>query len=314
MNKAIKDEPYGIIETIGNTPMVRLNKVVPAGCADIYVKLEYFNPTGSYKDRMALSIVDGAEKSGKLKRGMTVVECTAGGTGTSLALVCSARGYRFKVISSDAFAAEKLRSIKMFGAELQLVASEGGKITPDLIPKMISMAEKLGDEKENFWTRQFTNTDALEGYRSMGQEIARQISKPVDVFTASVGTAGMLVGVTQALRQIKPDTKIIVLEPASSPLLSKGEKGSHGVDGIAVGFVPPLLSEIKYDAVLAVNESDARKMAKRLVAEEGILGGTSTGLNVVAAIETGMVLGPGKVVVTVACDSGMKYLNGGLFD
>lgn len=303
-----------ILNTIGNTPMVKLNKILPQDCADIYLKLEYFNPTGSYKDRMALSIIEGAERKGKLKKGMTVVECTAGGTGTSLGLVCAAKGYAFKVISSDAFAPEKLKALQMFGAKLQLVPSDGGKITPDLIPRMIAMVEKLGLLKENYWTEQFNNTDALEGYRNMGKEIVHQTGKPIHVFTASVGTAGMLVGVGSYLRGIYPKTKIILLEPESAPLLSAGVKGSHKVDGIGVGFIPPLLDKIRYDEVHTVNETEARIMAKRLVSEEGILAGTSTGLNVVAAIRIGKNLGPGQVVVTVACDSGMKYMSSGLFD
>jgi cysteine synthase A len=314
MKETLPSARYAITRTIGNTPLVKLSKVVPPGCAEIYVKLEYFNPTGSYKDRMALSIIEGAEKKGTLKKGMTVVECTAGGTGSSLALVCSAKGYSFKVISSDAFAKEKLKAMQMFGAELQLVASDGGKITPDLIPKMIGLAEKLSVENGNFWTQQFHNTDALEGYKKMGTEILEQLGRPADIFTAAVGTAGMLVGVAMALRESKPDTKIIVLEPESAPLLSKGIKGSHKIDGIAVGFAPPLLGKIKYDEVQTVNEEAARKMAKRLATEEGILAGTSTGLNVVAAIEEGINLGPDGVIVTVACDSGMKYFNSGLFD
>jgi cysteine synthase len=303
-----------ILSAIGNTPMVKLKHVVTKDHADIYVKLEYYNPTGSYKDRMALAIIEGAEATGRLKKGMTVVECTGGSTGTSLALVCSAKGYPFKVISSDAFAAEKLKSIKLFGGDLQLVASENGKITPDLIPKMMAMVEKLGLEKENYLTSQFKNTDALIGYRKMGEEILKQVGKNIHVFTASVGTAGMFTGVGLQLKEANSLTKLIPLEPASAPLISQGIKGAHKVDGIGVGFIPPLLENIKYDEIKSIDENDARSMAKLLAEKEGIFAGTSTGLNITGALHIARELGPGKIVVTVACDSGMKYLNGGLFD
>jgi cysteine synthase len=309
-----RKNPAHILDCIGNTPLIKLRKVIPSDCADVYVKLEYLNPTGSYKDRMALAIIEEAEKRGDLKKGMTVVECTAGGTGTSLALVCSAKGYAFKVISSDAFAKEKLSLISMFGASLELVESEGGKITPELIPKMIGMVEELSKQPGNYWTKQFHNQDALSGYQNMGSEIYDSLGANIDVFIASVGTAGMLTGVTQYLQQRIPNVKVIALEPASAPLLSTGQKGSHKVDGIAVGFRPPLLDLVWLDEIRTVREEDARTMAKRLVKEEGILAGTSTGLNVVGAIEIAKTLKSGQTVVTVACDSGMKYISSGLFD
>ncbi len=303
-----------IRSAIGNTPLVQLRKVVPADCADIYVKLEYFNPTGSYKDRMALAIIEEAEKRGDLKKGMSVIECTGGSTGTSLAFVCSAKGYHFKAISSDAFAKEKLKAIQMFGGELELIPSAGGMITPDLIPRMMSRAEVLSKEPGVYWTNQFKNTDALEGYRALGKEIIRQLSKPIDIFCAAVGTAGMIMGVSEALKSANTQTKTVGLEPASAPLLTLGIKGSHKIEGVAVGFIPPLLNKKFYDEALAIDEVKARIMAKRLVTEEGIFAGTSTGLNVAAAIELGKKLGTGHTIVTIACDSGMKYLAGGLFD
>lgn len=303
-----------ILFAIGNTPLVQLKKIVPDHCADIFIKLEYFNPTGSYKDRMALAIIEAAEKRGALKAGMNVVECTGGSTGTSLAFVCSVKGYRFKAISSDAFAKEKLKAIQMFGAELELIPSEDGKITPDLIPKMMDRAAALATQPGTYWTNQFKNTDALEGYRILGKEILNQLARPVDVFCAAVGTAGMAVGVSLELKKANPNTKVIVLEPASAPLLSTGVKGNHKVEGIAVGLIPPLLDRSHYDGVRTVDEAEARKMAKLLVSKEGIFAGTSSAVNVVAAIEIGKELGPGHTVVTIACDSGMKYLSGGLFD
>jgi len=304
---------YDISKAIGNTPLVRLKNIVPDNCASVYVKLEYYNPTGSYKDRMALAIIEEAEKRGALKSGMSVVECTGGSTGTSLAFVCSVKGYRFKVVSSDAFAKEKLQSMRVFGAELEIFPSENGKITPDLIPRMIKRAEEISLQEGAYLTKQFENRDAIKGYGNLGKEILEQIDAPIDAFCGAVGTAGMLMGVSIQLKNANPATRIIALEPASAPLLSKGTKGSHKVDGIGVGFIPPLLSKDAYDEVMAIEEADARNMAKQLAAEEGIFAGTSTGLNVCAAIGIGKALGPGHTVVTVACDSGMKYLAGGLF-
>ncbi|MXV17111.1 pyridoxal-phosphate dependent enzyme [Pedobacter sp. HMF7056] len=305
---------HPILDAIGNTPMVKLQRIVPGHCADIYVKLEYFNPTGSYKDRMAVAMIDGAEASGKLKPGMTVVEATAGNTGTSLAFVCSVKGYAFRVVSSDAFSKEKLQSMKLFGAELELIPAENGKITPDLVPAMIRRVKKMSSSPEIYWTAQFENKDMLKGYRKMGHEILLQVGKPISVFCAAAGTSGMLTGVSQVLREMNGDTRIILLEPASAPLVSSGIKGSHTVDGISVGFMPPILKPADLDDVRTIEEAEARNMARLLAAKEGIFGGTSTGLNVAAAIKIGMELGPGHNVVTVACDSGMKYLASGLFD
>ncbi len=303
-----------ILESIGSTPLVQLHHVVPKNAAEVYVKLEYMNPTGSYKDRMALSIIQEAEQRGDLRPGMRVVEYTAGGTGTSLALICSIKGYPFIVVSSDAFAKEKLQTMRLFGAQLELVPSEGGIITPDLIPRMIKRAEELASQAGSYWTNQFVNTDALEGYRRLGEEIIVQLEGQIDVFCAAVGTAGMLTGTAQALRKSNPAIRIVVLEPASSPVLSRGVNGNHHIEGICPGFVPPLLEAIAYDQVRTVEEAEARMMAKRLAAEEGIFAGTSSGVNVVAAIELATELGPGHRVVTVACDSGLKYMSGGLFE
>jgi cysteine synthase len=307
-------EHTGILAAIGNTPIIKLTHIVPEGSADVYVKLENLNPSGSYKDRMALSMIEEAERTGKLKAGMTVIECTAGSTGTSLALVCAAKGYRFRAISSDAFAPEKLKTMEIFGANLELIPSENGKITPDLIPRMIAHAEKLSLEGNYYWTQQFQNTDSIAGFRGMGDEVVKQLSGTPDAFVAAVGTAVMFMGVASALRAADPNTKCVILEPASAPLISKGLKGSHKVEGIGVGFVPPLLQRDSYDEVMAIEEEEARAMAKTLAREEGILGGTSSGLNVVGALRVAKTLGKGKRVLTVICDNGLKYLNQGLFD
>jgi cysteine synthase A len=301
-----------ILQTIGNTPLVKLSEIVPAHCADIYVKLEYYNPTGSYKDRMALAIIEEAEKRGDINAATSIVEYTGGSTGTSLAFVCAVKKFRFKAISSDAFAKEKLQTIRLFGADLEIIPSTEGKITPYLFVRMEERVLQL--QKEGYyWTKQFENRDAIIGYRKLGTEISDQLDKNIDVFCAGVGTAGMLTGVSASLKKAIPSVKVIALEPASSPFLTTGQKGSHRVEGIAIGRMPQLLNKEVYDEALAIEESDARGTARLLASREGIFCGTSSGLNIYAAIQIGKQLGPGHTVVTVACDSGMKYLAGDLF-
>jgi cysteine synthase A len=301
-----------ILQTIGNTPLVKLSKIVPENCADIFVKLEYFNPTGSYKDRMALAIIEEAEKRGDINKQSIIVEYTAGSTGTSFAFVCAVKGYRFKAISSDAFAKEKLQTIRLFGAELEIVPSVEGNITPDLFVRMEERVLQL-QKKGAYWTKQFVNEDEIIGYSKLGIEIIAQLNRKIDVFCAAVGTGGMLIGVSTELKKADASTRITALEPASSAFLSRGKKGTHHIDGIAIGKRPPMLSKKVYDEAMAFEESKARETARLLAAKEGIFCGTSSGLNVFAAIEIGMQLGPGHTVVTVACDSGMKYLAGDLF-
>jgi cysteine synthase len=304
---------HTILDAIGNTPIVKLNKVVPENAASVYVKLEYFNPTGSYKDRMALAMIEGAEKRGELRPGMTVVEYTGGSTGSSLAFVCAVKGYPLKIVSSDAFSVEKLRTMRAFGAELTIVPSENGKITPDLIPRMIEIARQMAEELNTYWTNQFYNTDSPVGYSGIGREFLNQIDGEVHAFCGGVGTAGMVVGVASVLRTRSPKTQITLLEPATSPLISKGVAGAHHVEGIGTGFVPPLLKTDYYDQAIAIDEGEARQMVRRLAREEGIFAGTSSGLNVTAAVKIAQELGPGHNVVTVAVDSGLKYLAGDLY-
>jgi cysteine synthase A len=302
------------LQAIGNTPIVRLHKVVPANSADVLVKLEYFNPTGSYKDRMALAMIEEAEARGDLRPGMTVVEYTGGSTGSSLAFVCAVKGYPFKVVSSDAFAREKLQTMRVFGAELVIVPSRGGQITPDLIPRMIEEARKLAASGNTYWTNQFSNTDSLKGYEAIGRELLEQVKEPISVFCGGVGTAGMLMGISRAFRRAKSATRIVALEPASSALISTGVAGAHHVEGIGVGMVPPLLDKDFYDEARGIDEAEARQMARRLAREEGIFAGTSSGLNVVGALQLARELGPGHTVVTVAVDTGLKYLAGDLYE
>ena len=302
------------LQAIGNTPLVRLNKVVPDHSAEVYVKLEYFNPTGSYKDRMALAMIEEAEKRGDLKPGMRVVEYTGGSTGSSLAFICAMKGYPFHVVSSDAFAQEKLRTMQAFGADLVLVPSQGGKTTPDLIPAMIEKARSLAAEENTYWTNQIYNRDILVGYATLGREIVDQLGGEVSAFCGGVGTAGMIMGVSQAFREAGLDVQVVVLEPATAAILSTGKAGTHDVEGIGIGFAPPLLDQNAYQEARGVDEQAAQVMARRLAREEGIFCGTSSGLNVVGALKLAEELGPGHRVVTVACDFGLKYLSGDLFD
>lgn len=302
-----------MLDVVGGTPLVQLASVVPEGGADVFVKLEWFNPTGSYKDRMALAMIEEAERRGDLRPGMTVVEYTGGSTGSSLAYVCAAKGYRFRVVSSDAFAVEKLRTMSAFGAELTIVESDGGRITPDLLPRMIDTARQFAAEPDAYWTNQLHNQDSLVGYREIGRELLEQMDRPVDVFCGSVGTAGMVMGVDDMLNGATRQTRIVVLEPSSTPVISGGHPGTHHVEGIGIGFVPPLLDAGRYDEVRTIDEVAGREMARRLAAEEGLLAGTSTGLNVVGAIGLATELGVGQTVVTVAVDTGLKYLAGDLY-
>lgn len=301
------------LQAIGNTPLVRLNKIVPPNSADVLVKLEYVNPTGSYKDRMALAMIEEAEKRGDLRPGMTVVEYTGGSTGSSLAFVCAVKGYRFRVVSSDAFAQEKLRTMQAFGAELTIVPSEGGKITPDLIPRMMEVAKEIAAEGNAYWTNQFHNRDAVKGYQSIGRELLEQVDGPIHTYCGGVGTAGMLIGVATALREGGAQTRVVALEPAESPLLTTGKPGTHHVEGIGTGFVPPMLDQALYDEARAINEDLARQTARRMAREEGVFAGISSGLNVAAALQIAQEIGPGHTVVTVAVDSGLKYLAGDLY-
>ena len=302
------------LEAIGNTPIVKLNKVVPDYAADVWVKLEGGNPTGSYKDRMALAIIEGAEIRGDLKPGMTVVEYTGGSTGSGLAFVCAVKGYKFHVVSSDAFAKEKLDTMRAFGAKLEVIHSPSGKINSNLINQMIDRAKELATKDDYFFSDQLNNADIIKGFEKMGREILEQIDGSIDAFTCSVGTAGAFMGVSNILLDSDKDTKIVALEPASAPYYSKNQSdGDHHVEGIGLGFELPLLDKNNYHEARGIDESEAREMAKLLASEEGIFGGTSSGLNVVGAIQLAEELGKGKTVVTIVVDTGLKYLTGNLF-
>jgi cysteine synthase len=302
------------LEAIGGTPVVRLGRLRPKGGAEVLVKLEYFSPTGSYKDRMALAMIEGAERRGALRPGMSVVEFTGGSTGSSLAFVCAVKGYPLTLVSSDAFSSEKLRTMRAFGAELIIVPSSSGAITPDLFDRMREVVKEIVARDGAYWTDQFHNTDSLAGYQGIGRELIAQAGTGIDAFCGGVGVAGMLVGVSRALKEAGSAARIIALEPASSPFLTTGAGGPHRVEGIGTGMVPPLLTPGTYDEVRVIEEREARAMARRLAREEGIFAGVSSGLNVVAALRLAEELGPGQTVATVAVDTGLKYLAGDLYD
>jgi cysteine synthase A len=301
-----------VLAAIGRTPVVRLRRLVPSTSADVFLKLEYFNPTGSYKDRMALAMIEGAEARGALTAGMRVIEFTGGSTGSSLAMVCAIKGYAFTPLSSDAFAREKIDTMRAFGADVEMVPSDGGTVTPALFDRFRARIVELQALPGTFYTDQFNNDDALQGYRNIGVELLEQLGT-IDAFCGAVGTGGMLVGVSRALKEGGSDARIVALEPLGSPALTQGRGGPHRVEGTATGRVPPHLKKSDYDEARAIDEDQARAMARRLAKEEGIFAGTSSALNVLAALQLAAELGPGRRVATVAVDTGLKYLAGDLF-
>jgi cysteine synthase A len=298
-----------ILDTIGNTSLVRLRKVVPANGAAVLAKLEWENPTGSMKDRMAHAVISRAEAGGRLRPGDTVVEYTGGSTGTSLALVCAARGYRIRIVTSEAFSQEKRDHMAALGAELTLVRSEGGLTTRKLILDMIEVARGLSRQPHTFWTDQLNNADAVTGYRALGEEIWAQTRGEIDAFVHSVGTAASLRGVATVLKQHRPGVRIVAVEPAESPVLRGGQPGPHKIEGVGIGYLPPLWDPTVVDDVLAVGTSEAKDMTRRLAREEALFAGTSSGANTVAALRVAEQLGPNASVVTLMCDSGLKYLS-----
>ena len=298
-----------VLDAIGGTSMVRLRKVVPANGAALLAKLEWENPTGSMKDRMARAVISRAEADGRLRRGDTVLEYTGGSTGTSLALVCAARGYLVRIVTSEAFSQEKRDHMAALGAELTLVPSEGGLTTKKLILDMIEVARGLSREPRTFWTDQLNNHDAVSGYHALGEEIWAQTAGKIDAFVHSVGTAASLRGVATVLRRHKPGVRIVAVEPAESPVLRGGQPGPHRIEGVGIGYTPPLWDPSLVDDVIAVGTAESKEMARRLAREEALFAGTSSGSNVVAALQVAEQLGPAAKVVTLMCDSGLKYLS-----
>jgi len=280
--------------------------------AEVWVKLEGANPTGSYKDRMALAMIEGAERSGRLRPGQTVVEYTGGSTGSSLAFVCSIKGYPLRIVSSDAFAAEKIATMRAFGAEVEIVPSPDG-ITPDLIPRLMARAREIADEVGAYATDQFNNTDMIDGYRELGRELVEQLGGRLDAFCAYVGTAGCFIGTSRAVSERILTVHRVVIEPEESAVLSGRPAGTHRIEGGGAGFWPPLLSTDDFDEVQTVSTDEAYAMARRAAREEGVWAGPSTGANLTVALRLAERLGPGHRVATIQVDSGLKYLAGALY-
>lgn len=302
-----------LLHTIGNTSLVQLQKVVPKGSARILVKLEWENPTSSMKDRAAQAMIARAEQDGRLKPGYTIVEYTGGSTGISLALVALVKGYRIRIVTSDAFSAEKLRHMTALGAELTLVPSEGGLTTKKLILDMIATAKEIASEPNTFWTDQLNNVDSINGYYQLGEEIWEQTIGRVDAFVHSVGTAASSRGVATALKKHNSKVNLVVVEPAESAVLSGGQPGPHKIEGVGIGYTPPLWDPSLVDEIIPIATADAKAMARRLAREEGLFAGTSSGANVLAALKVAERLGPQATVVTLMVDSGLKYMSTDVF-
>ena len=303
------------MELIGNTPLVKLRHLTDEDCADVYVKFEGANPTGSMKDRMALSIIEGAEKRGDLKSGGRVVEYTGGSTGSSLAMVCATRGYDAHFVSSNGFSEEKIQTMRAYGATVELVHAENGTLTADVIDRMIARARELINEPGTFWSDQVNNPDNKRGYHAMGREIADELGPDVDEFVVAVGGGGCISGNAEILKESCPGIRVIAVEPYHVRNISGGDTtGTHRLEGIGLSFVPTILRRDLIDDVVPVRDEDAYETAKALARREGLLGGITSGANVWAALQRAREIGPGKTVVTVIIDTGLRYLNSDLYD
>ncbi len=301
-----------VLESVGNTPLVRLRRVVPPKCR-VAVKLEWANPTGSMKDRMAKALIELAEADGRLKPGTTVVDYTAGTTGVSLAFACAVKGYRFHAVFSDAFSDEKRLVMQAFGAQVTDVRSDKKRITEKLIKQMIETSRVISEKPGHWWSDQLNNRDGITGYYPLGEEIWQQLDGKVDAFVQSVGTAHSIHGVTKSLREHNPDVHVTAVEPSESAVLSGKPTGSHNIEGIGIGFIPPLWEPERVNEIIAVTTEEAKAMARRLAREEGLFAGTSSGANVVAAIRVAERLGPKATVATIIVDSGLRYLSTNLY-
>ncbi len=306
-------ETDSVLSGIGNTPLIELRRIVPAGAARVFMKLEWANPTGSMKDRMARAAIEAAEADGRLKPGGTVVEYTAGTTGISLAFVCAAKGYGIEIVYSDAFSDEKRRTMQAFGAHITDVKSDDRKINEALIKEMIRTAAAVSERPGHWSCDQLRNHDAIGGYLPLGEEIWEQTGGRVSAFVHAVSTAHSIHGVTKALWARNRDVQIVAVEPAESAVLSGKASGSHRIEGIGIGFIPPLWQPELVNEIETVSTDEAKAMARRLAREEGIFAGTSTGANVVAALRIARNLGQDATVVTIAVDSGLRYLSTDLY-
>jgi len=302
------------MKAVGKTPLIKLERLAEPGSADIYVKWEGANPTGSMKDRMALAMVEGAEKRGDLKPGGTVVEYTGGSTGSSLAMVCATKGYKAHFASSDAFAKEKLQTMRAFGAELDIIPSGDGKITAKLIDTVIERAKELSKAPNTFWTDQFNNEDNKNAYHAMAREVIDVLGTNVDEFIMGIGTGGCFSGNAETFKDQVPGIKCVAIEPYHVRALSGGDvSGKHKLEGIGSGFIPSICRIDLADEIVPVKDEDAQGTARKLARIEGIFGGTTSGANVWTAIQRARELGPGKKIVTIIVDSGLKYLSGDLY-
>lgn len=297
-----------ILDAIGHTPLLPLQRIRPTNGARIWLKLEDRNPTGSMKDRMALAMIEAAERDGRLPSGGSVVEYTGGSTGVSLALVCAVKGHPLRIVTSDAFAQEKLDHMRLLGATLEIIESDGGRMTEKLTKAMIERAGEVAAETGAYWTDQMRNGDQLAAYQTLAAEIWCQTDGRVDGFVQSVGTAACLRGTSEELRRLNPDIRIVAVEPSESAVLSGGSSGAHKIDGIGAGYVVPLWEDGIADEIDTISTGQAQEMAFSLAREEGLFCGTSTGGNVIAALRLAERLESGATVVTPMCDTGMKYL------
>jgi cysteine synthase A len=304
----MRNAPATILDTIGDTPLLQLRTVVPANGARILLKLESQNPTGSMKDRMALAMIEAPERDGRLQPGGAVVEYTGGSTGVSLALVCAVKRHPLHIVTSDAFSKEKLDHMQLLGAKLTIVPSENGRQTEKLTKDMIREAHDLAGRIGAYITAQMENTDQLHAYTLLASEIWEQTGGRLDAFVQSVGTAASLRGTSEALRQYDSRIRYVAVEPAESAVLSGYPSGAHKIDGIGAGYVVPLWHDRIADEIERVSTAEAKAMAFRLAAEEGLFCGTSTGANVAAALRLAERMGPNATIVTIMCDTCMKYL------
>ena len=292
-----------ILDRIGNTSLLPLRNIA----SNVLLKIESENPTGSMKDRMALAMIEAAEADGRLEPGGAVVEYTAGSTGVALALVCGVKRHPLYIVSSDAFAQEKLLHMRILGATLQILHSDSGGMSEKLTRDMIAAAQEIAAKNGAYLTDQMKNTDAIPAYYKMANEIWSQTDGRIDVFIQAVGTGGSIRGNSERLRQLNPKIKVVAVEPAESPVLSGGKSGSHKIDGIGAGYVVPMWNDRIADQIERVSTEEARNMALRLAREEGLFAGTSTGANVVAASRVASQM-PRSTIVTIMVDTGMKYL------
>lgn len=299
---------------IGNTPLLKLDKLTDSNSAEIYVKFEGANLTGSMKDRMALSMIEGAERRGDLRKGMKVVEYTGGSTGSSLAMVCAKKGYDAHFVSSNGFAEEKLQMMRAFGAKVEIIHAENDVLTADVIDRMIARAKVLIKEPDTFWVDQINNMDNKLGYHKMAYEIMDELGTEIDEFVMAVGGGGCISGNAEVLKEKIPTLKTIGVEPYNVRNISGGDTGgTHKLEGIGLSFTPSILRKDLIDEVIAVTDENAYHTARELAKQEGIFGGATSGANVWAALQRARKIGAGKKVVTVVCDTGIKYLQGDLY-